>query len=140
MTELRDAEAAAAAPAADADDDGPVDVPEGVGEPMDPADGDGTMAAPLEGEVLDAPADAATPAPAEADPEDLRRNTPQRRATLQELTRLFRGGEAMAAILTGRSAPSGRLPVTFPASVQQLPIPVLTGYVPARQRPLGRPS
>lgn len=48
-----------------------------------------------------------------------------------------RGGEAMAAILTGRSAPSGRLPVTFPASVQQLPIPVLTGYDPARQKPLG---
>lgn len=99
MTELRDAEAAAAAQAAaaaDGDDDGPVDVPEGVGEPMEPADGDGTMAAPLEGEVLDAPADAPAAA-AEADPEDLRRNTPQRRATLQELTRLFRGGEAMAA-------------------------------------------
>lgn len=101
MVELRDAEqaaAAAAAPAADADDDGPVDVPEGVGEPMDSADGDGTMAAPLEGEVLDAPADSATPAATVSpDPEDLRRNTPQRRATLQELTRLFRGGEAMAA-------------------------------------------
>lgn len=97
MVELRDAETAAAAEAAgdasadEGDDDVPDDVPEGVGEPLNL--GDGTPEAPLEGELLDAP-DAA---PAEADPEDLRRNTAQRRSTLQELTRLFRGGEAMAA-------------------------------------------
>jgi beta-glucosidase len=36
-----------------------------------------------------------------------------------------RGGEALAALLTGRVAPSGRLPVTFPASTDQLPRPVM---------------
>jgi len=39
-----------------------------------------------------------------------------------------RGGEAIAAILFGKANPSGRLPITFPASVQQLPRPVLDGY------------
>jgi len=48
-----------------------------------------------------------------------------------------RGGEAIAAILTGARAPQGRLPIGFPASVEQLPRPVLTGYDPAKQRPLG---
>jgi beta-glucosidase len=48
-----------------------------------------------------------------------------------------RGGEAIAAILTGRSEPRGRLPISFPASVEQLPRPALTGYDPAKQRPLG---
>lgn len=37
------------------------------------------------------------------------------------------GAEALAGILTGRVNPSGRLPVTFPASVAQLPNPVLPG-------------
>jgi len=37
------------------------------------------------------------------------------------------GGEAIAAVLTGEVDASGRLPVTFPASLAQLPRPVLDG-------------
>ena len=48
-----------------------------------------------------------------------------------------RGGEAIAAILTGASSPSGRLPLTFPAATDQLPHPQEVGYDPAKQRPLG---
>lgn len=36
-----------------------------------------------------------------------------------------RGAQALAALLTGRVSPSGRLPVTFPASTRQLPRPEL---------------
>lgn len=47
-----------------------------------------------------------------------------------------RGGDAIASILTGRVAPSGRLPVSFPASTAQLPHPQVTGFDPAKQKPL----
>jgi beta-glucosidase len=39
-----------------------------------------------------------------------------------------RGGEAIASVLFGETNPSGRLPITFPASVGQLPRPAIDGY------------
>lgn len=48
-----------------------------------------------------------------------------------------RGGEAIANILYGRTNPSGRLPITFPASETQLPNPVLPGSQLPRGNDLG---
>ncbi|WP_246543301.1 beta-glucosidase family protein [Novosphingobium profundi] len=39
-----------------------------------------------------------------------------------------RGGEAIASVLFGDTNPSGKLPITFPTSVEQLPRPQLDGY------------
>jgi beta-glucosidase len=38
------------------------------------------------------------------------------------------GGQAIAEVLTGAVSPSGRLPITWPADVSQLPNPELPGY------------
>ncbi len=48
-----------------------------------------------------------------------------------------RGGPAIAKILTGAVSPSGRLPMTFPASVAQLPRPAIPGFDPENRKPLG---
>ncbi|MBN9465153.1 glycoside hydrolase family 3 protein [Brevundimonas sp.] len=48
-----------------------------------------------------------------------------------------RGGQAIARLLTGDASPSGRLPMTFPASVQQLPRPEIPGFDPSMRTPLG---
>ena len=49
-----------------------------------------------------------------------------------------RGGEAIAAIFSGDENPSGRLPVTFPASALQLPAPKIEGDPKAA--PVGPPG
>lgn len=50
-----------------------------------------------------------------------------------------RGGEAIASILFGETNPSGRLPITFPASVGQLPRPALDGYAELQPNFAGSP-
>ncbi len=46
-----------------------------------------------------------------------------------------RGGAAIARVLSGAVNPSGRLPVTFPASTEQLPNPILPGSDSVVYRP-----
>jgi beta-glucosidase len=48
-----------------------------------------------------------------------------------------RGGQAIAKILTGVASPSGRLPMTFPRSAEQLPRPAIAGFDPKRRTPFG---
>jgi phage recombination protein Bet len=86
MAEIKAAEEAAAEDHVDAGE-GPLPEP----EPADAADG--TVEAPLEGELLP-PATSAAPVEPEADPEDLRRPTPQRRALLSELVTVLGGVDA----------------------------------------------
>lgn len=46
-----------------------------------------------------------------------------------------RGGQAIANLLTGRANPSGRLPVSFPTSLDQLPRPEIVGAGANGERP-----
>lgn len=49
------------------------------------------------------------------------------RAVLEAWYPGTQGGTAIARVLTGAVSPSGRLPITFPVSLDQLPRPVLDG-------------
>ena len=47
-----------------------------------------------------------------------------------------RGGEAIANVATGKVSPAGRLPMTFPAALSQLPRPKLDGFDTERRASL----
>jgi beta-glucosidase len=49
-------------------------------------------------------------------------------AVLQAWYPGIKGGDAIASVLFGETNPSGRLPITFPGSEQQLPRPKLDGF------------
>lgn len=51
-----------------------------------------------------------------------------------------RGGEAIASVLFGDTNPSGHLPISFPASLDQLPRPVLPGSDTVEPNFLGKGS
>ena len=51
-----------------------------------------------------------------------------------------RGAEAIAAVLFGDANPSGRLPITFPRSVEQLPRPKIDGFNTVEPDFIGKPS
>lgn len=50
-----------------------------------------------------------------------------------------RGAEAIASVLFGDTNPSGRLPITFPKSVSQLPRPVIDGFKTVEPDFVGKP-
>ncbi|MCJ2185848.1 glycoside hydrolase family 3 C-terminal domain-containing protein [Novosphingobium beihaiensis] len=50
-----------------------------------------------------------------------------------------RGAEAIASVLFGDTNPSGRLPVTFPKSVEQLPRPKIDGFDTVEPGFVGKP-
>lgn len=50
-----------------------------------------------------------------------------------------RGAEAIASVLFGETNPSGRLPITFPKSVDQLPRPILDGFSEVEPEFIGNP-
>lgn len=52
----------------------------------------------------------------------------QTAAVLQAWYPGIRGGEAIASVLFGETNPSGRLPITFPATEAQLPRPQVDGF------------
>ncbi len=50
-----------------------------------------------------------------------------------------RGGEAIARLLLGEVAPSGRLPVSFPRTLEELPHPALPGAQLPQKQPFSAP-
>jgi beta-glucosidase len=59
----------------------------------------------------------------------------QVRAILEAFYPGIRGGPAIARILTGKVNPSGHLPISFPASIEQLAHPEIAGLGPPGETP-----